>query len=108
MQVVAVKDNAIEQWMNPFTVPHLGLALRHFKDEVSNPESPISKHPEDYDLYHLGSFDGGTGLFSTHPPHQIARAITFALEAKRQMGNREEQETHEYREMIERQRGNGL
>lgn len=75
--IVAIKDTAIDGFNNPFFVPHVGLAERHFMDEVKNPESPIYKHPDDYFLYLLGTFDTDTGEFVTHPPKQLARGADF-------------------------------
>lgn len=62
-QVVSVWDCAMQAYPRPFTVPSTGMALRSFSDEVNNPESAIAKHPEDYELHHLASFDEESGIF---------------------------------------------
>lgn len=78
MQVCAVKDFAVDAFMNPFCVPHLGLAARSFEDEVMKSDSPMNKHPKDYALYHLGAFDAESGKFdSLATPHMLARAGDF-------------------------------
>lgn len=59
--VVAVRDRAVDAFMNPFVCPSLGMAVRSFHDEVNNAESPMAKHPEDYELHQLGTFDQETG-----------------------------------------------
>ena len=47
--------------------------VRSFGDEINNPESAISKHPEDFDLYELGSFnDEDAAFICGERPRQIA------------------------------------
>lgn len=70
--VVAVRDRAMDAFMQPFFVPSIGMALRSFGDEVNRSESPMYSHPEDYDLYQIGSYDDATGALSPIPPHQLA------------------------------------
>lgn len=72
-QIVAVKDRAMDAFLQPFFVPALGGAIRAFGDEINNPQSEMQKHPEDYDLYHLGEFNDNTGeIKQLERPLQIA------------------------------------
>lgn len=71
-KVVAVKDTAILSYATPFYVTHVGSAIRGFMDECKNKESPIGKHPEDYELYLLGEFDDQTGEFDQIRPERIS------------------------------------
>lgn len=59
--IVSVRDNAIGAFSNPVAVRARGEALRSFVDEVNNKDSPMNRHPKDYDLYVLGEFDTVTG-----------------------------------------------
>jgi len=61
--VVSVKDRAIDAYGRPFVVPTTGSAVRSFTDEVNRKESEMYNHPEDYDLYELGTFCDQTGTF---------------------------------------------
>ncbi len=70
--VVSVRDRATASFGNPVTVPHIGAAERSFRDEINNPESALSKHPEDYDLYLLGTFCTDEGIFEDGKPRQLA------------------------------------
>lgn len=38
-----------------------GAAERAFRDAANNPESDIGKHPADYELHEVGSFDDESG-----------------------------------------------
>lgn len=62
-EIVAVYDLAGELWSKPFFVPTLGLAIRTFTDEINRPDENNSywKHPADYNLHHIGTWDDSTG-----------------------------------------------
>lgn len=62
-QIVIIRDAKAEMFMNPVFSVAVGEAIRSFEDEVNNPQSPLNKHPEDYTLFHLGTFDEATGKF---------------------------------------------
>ena len=61
--VFAVNDNAAQEYGMPIFLRHRNEALRAFRDEVNNPESPIGKHPTDYELWQLAEYDEETGQF---------------------------------------------
>lgn len=58
-------DHAAEMFGRPFFVQHPAMAVRSFSDEVRReaPDNNLFTHPEDFTLYHLGSFDDSTGGF---------------------------------------------
>jgi len=63
--VVSVKDRASDVFNRPFFVPHRNIAVRDFTDEVNRvaADNQLNKHPDDFDLYLLGTFDDSTGAF---------------------------------------------
>lgn len=78
--VLAVKDRAMDAYMQPFFTPSQGLAIRSFGDEVNNDQSPMNKHPDDYDLYALGVWNDTNGSFEQLPqPLCIARGKDFIV-----------------------------
>jgi len=74
--VVCVKDRAAEVFNRPFFVPHRNVAVRDFTDEVnrSAADNQLNKHPDDFDLYLLGTYDDNTGSFSLDVPTVLVRA----------------------------------
>lgn len=54
---VVVKDRALNAFLIPFFAPSVGVAERSFSDEVKNTESQMHAHPEDFDLYYVGTYD---------------------------------------------------
>ena len=77
--ICAVRDSALQTYMQPFQSPTSGGAVRAFADEVKRPESPMGKHPEDYELWLIGEFDDATGAVSSCP-HESLMTASRALE----------------------------
>lgn len=72
MIMVAIKDRALDAFMRPFFAQTKGQAIRMFNDEINNQDSPMFKHPDDYDLYYLGTWDDKTGETTEQHPEQLA------------------------------------
>lgn len=60
-QMFTVWDCKTEAFMQPFFMQARGAALRSFADTCNDKDHAFNKHPADYTLFHLGSFDDGTG-----------------------------------------------
>ena len=63
LQVFTVFDSKAESYLPPFYMPALGAALRSFSDTCNDPSHAFNKHPSDYCLFHLGTFDDSTATF---------------------------------------------
>lgn len=64
--VVSVFDSAMQAFARPIFVPALGVAIRSFADEVNRqaPDNQMHQHPDDFELFELGTFDEETGQFT--------------------------------------------
>jgi len=73
MQMMSVRDVKSDSFGNPWFAPTVGMAVRSFTDEVNRDEnsSTAAKHPEDFQLYHLGSFESTSGTFETQIPKLV-------------------------------------
>lgn len=74
-QVVTVRDRAAAGYGRPIFVAAIGQAIRSFQDEINRvaPDNEMNRHPGDYDLYHLGTFNDEDAKFNTlEQPKQIA------------------------------------
>lgn len=72
-KVCAVRDRAIDAFMQPMFVQATGQAIRAFMDECNRADSPIAAHPEDYDLYLIGEYEENSGLLvACTPPKMLA------------------------------------
>lgn len=70
--VFSIRDVATDAYFDPFCSPTKPAALRTFADLVNDPQSTINRHPEDYELFELGSFDTGSGMFEVGVPRSVA------------------------------------
>lgn len=57
----AVFDSAVGAFMQPFWAQSEGSAVRGFGDAVNDPKLEFGKHPQDYTLFALATFDDQTG-----------------------------------------------
>lgn len=61
----AVYDRKAELYSTPFLEVKDGTAVRAVQDLViNNKEHPFAKHPSDFSLHRLGSFDEHTGVIT--------------------------------------------
>lgn len=60
-----VRDVKAEFYGDPILLDNDAIARRLFFDAARDPNSPLSKHPEDYALYHVGNYDARTGVISS-------------------------------------------
>lgn len=71
--VCAIYDAASQMFGRPFFVAATGHAVRSFRDEVAReaPDNDLYKHPEDFTLYHFGSFDDNDGEWHLHAAPEL-------------------------------------
>ena len=78
LQVFTVRDTKAEAYMAPFFMQARGQAIRAFVDSVNGQNEQFSKHPEDYSLWHLGSYDENTAVFDLLPTAEcLGKGIDF-------------------------------
>jgi len=76
-QMVAVFDVKVGAYARPVAVPSDGAAVRSFQDAVNAGDNEYSKHPEDYSMFNLGTYDDSTGEFISTAPRQLAQAVSL-------------------------------
>jgi len=76
LQIVAIFDRATLAFGRPVFVASLGGAIRSFSDEVNDAQqgNDIARHPQDFELNHLGEYDDSDGSIETFTPVRLARA----------------------------------
>lgn len=75
-QIVSVHDRAADAFGRPIFALAIGQAIRSFQDEINRiaPDNEMNRHPEDFDLFHIGNFDDQSGDFE-NLPHNLQIAI---------------------------------
>lgn len=71
--IVALRDIKANYWHPPIFVRNTMVTLRNLSDEINTPEKKEDwqRHPEDFELYELGSWDSEQGDFDIANPKQI-------------------------------------
>lgn len=59
-----VRDEKADAFAHPFFSSANGLAVRQFGDWCQDTNTPLGRHPEDFRLYRVGSWDDELGKFS--------------------------------------------
>ena len=75
--IFTVHDQKGETFMPPFFVPSRGLAIRAFEDCINSDDHHFGKHPADYTLFSLGSFDTDTGSFNITDRTSVGNGVEF-------------------------------
>lgn len=74
----SVYDEKAESFATPFFLSSIGQATRIFGDMANDDKSQIGKHPEDYKLYQVGTWDYDKAIFTTiEPPRLISNAKDY-------------------------------
>lgn len=82
-QILAIRDQAVDAFGRPMFVPAIGAGIRAFSDAVNDGKSEYAQHPEDYELFHLGSYDDATGKFvQLDQPKSIALGRNLVTKPK--------------------------
>lgn len=82
LRMYVVYDSKAEIYTHPSFLPTRAVAVRQFAELVNDGKHEFSRHPEDYSLFELGTFDDGSGLIApTLAPIHCCGAIDM-LEKK--------------------------
>jgi len=65
IRLFAIRDNKVGTYNNPFCASHLAQVTRDLTEVANDPKSMLCKHPQDFELYELGTFDSNTGAIDT-------------------------------------------
>ncbi|WNK12431.1 MAG: nonstructural protein [Microvirus sp.] len=63
IQMFSVYDKKTQLFSQPFPSGNAESAIRAFQDAQSDGNTLLAKHPNDFALYHVGSFDDSEGIF---------------------------------------------
>jgi len=80
-ELFSVFDLAAQRYMDPICAPTMEFAIRGFRECCEKVGHQFQKYPEDYVMYHVGSFDGETGEMGSVVLTKVAMAISYAVKA---------------------------
>ncbi len=77
VEIFSVFDSAATRYMDPFTAPTIEFALRGFREACCREDHQFRKFPQDYALYHVGSFDAELGVIKSMEARKVANASSM-------------------------------
>lgn len=77
LEIFAVYDSKAEAYITPFFQPKTNQAKRVFQNASQDIKHAFGRNPEDYTLFHLGSWDDDTALLK---PNKTPESLGLALE----------------------------
>lgn len=80
--VYAIYDSKGESYSNLLLFANEALAVRSFKDSVNNVESVMFNNPEDFTLFHVGTWDMGNGKLVGCDKSSVKNGVEVKLEVK--------------------------
>lgn len=77
----SVLDLTAQQYGRPFFTISDGSAIRGFSDEINHPDdnSILYKHPDDFQLFRIGTFDDSTGKVDLCDPVMLVSGASVAV-----------------------------
>lgn len=77
LNAYSIFDSKAANYSPPFFMANHKLAIRSFADIVNDRQTNICRHPEDFSLVFLGSFDDSVGVIEAidHQPLMTASAV---------------------------------
>jgi len=77
MNVFTVYDSAARRYLEPFFAETVEVACRMFRALVNKEGHQFNRFPEDYTLFHIGSYDEKAGELAAITPHSLGVALTY-------------------------------
>lgn len=81
MKMFSIFDNKAKIFAAPFMLQSTGAAVRAFEDLVSDERTIINRHPADFQLFDMGTFEDSTGIIVAISPYVL---VATASEFKKQ------------------------
>lgn len=78
-EIFCIHDEKAGAFLAPFFLPNEAMALRTFRDCANDPQHMFCRHPRDYALYRIGSYEDSSGLIAAYPKPQYL-SLAFMMQ----------------------------
>ena len=75
LQIYTIYDEKALCYSKPMMHTNEGVAVRDFRQAVNSPGTPFSAFPEDFVLFHVGTFDDNTGEIVHNRPTLVCNGM---------------------------------
>lgn len=76
LSIYALHDRVAGFYGQPFFLHTDGEAVRAVAELARDPSTTVGRHPGDYALYRLGTFDNQIGRFEPESPQHVVNVIS--------------------------------
>lgn len=81
LKAFTIRDQKAEIFNTPFFQKTHGEAERSFRELCQDTKSMVSKYPDDFDLYYIGTYNDITGLISPlDTPQHVLKAVQCKIQ----------------------------
>jgi hypothetical protein len=80
--VYSIKDAKSNTFANPFYSVNHNTAIRSFNQAAADPNTTISQYPEDFSLYHLGTYNDENGKLEAEVTPQFVANPTINVKTE--------------------------
>lgn len=77
LKVFSLLDLKTGHFNVPFFFPHTALAIRACQDLARDPNTTVARHPADFALCDVGTFDDQAGIFTGSQPLQLGTVLSL-------------------------------
>jgi len=85
-EMFALHDRVAGFYSQPFFCASVGVAKRTIQEVVSDMSTQVARHPGDFSLFHLGTFDNDTARFHAFAmPEFFCTALSLGHNVPSQM-----------------------
>lgn len=81
MKVLAVYDEKVKAYIEPWYARTTAAAIRSFESAVNDPKTQLSQHPSDFTLFEIGEWDDDKGEIQMY---EAKKSLGLAQEFKHQ------------------------
>lgn len=74
INMYVIYDTKAKFYNKPFYMQNDSIAIRAFTDLVNDTQTDVNKHPTDFQLYSVGTYEDTTAIIESHPPIHMANA----------------------------------
>ena len=78
-KIFTIYDSKAGAYLTPFFLHNEAMAIRIFQDCVNDIKHQFGKHPEDYTMFSVGSWDDEKTKFLTNNPVAMATGIELVI-----------------------------
>lgn len=81
LEIYSIFDMKAKAYLQPFFMHNGEMAQREFTNVINDPSTRFGRNPEDYQLFHLGSFFDDQGEITPVSPMIICSGASCVLPA---------------------------